>query len=96
MKVAFFNRQVGQKTNNTKILLRMNELEDTALPAAMRYILKAESYDRRGVRVKLYCIIAGSAVYRTILSIYLKQALMQTVCCASSTCCAWTRAQLVD
>ncbi|MEH2162579.1 MAG: hypothetical protein V7K38_16420 [Nostoc sp.] len=28
----------------------------------MRYILKAESYDRRGARGKLYCIIAGSAV----------------------------------
>jgi hypothetical protein len=35
---------------------------DTALPAAMRYILKAESDDRRGARRKLYCIIAGSAV----------------------------------
>ncbi|WP_461947650.1 hypothetical protein [Nostoc sp.] len=34
----------------------------TALPAAMRYILKAESDDRRGTRRKLYCIIAGSAV----------------------------------
>jgi len=34
----------------------------TALPAAMRYILKAESYDRRGAKGKLYCIIAGSAV----------------------------------
>ena len=28
LKAASFNRQVGQKTNNTKILLRMNELED--------------------------------------------------------------------
>jgi hypothetical protein len=28
----------------------------------MRYILKAESDDRRGVRRKLYCITAGSAV----------------------------------
>ncbi|MBN3908296.1 MAG: hypothetical protein HWQ35_17665 [Nostoc sp. NMS1] len=28
----------------------------------MRYILKAESDDRRRVRRKLYCIIAGSAV----------------------------------
>jgi hypothetical protein len=28
----------------------------------MRYILKAESYDRRGARRKMYCIIAGSAV----------------------------------
>jgi hypothetical protein len=28
----------------------------------MRYILKAESYDRRGARRKSYCIIAGSAV----------------------------------
>ncbi|MEH2061051.1 MAG: hypothetical protein V7K50_02070 [Nostoc sp.] len=34
----------------------------TALPAAIRYTLKAESYDRREVRRKLYCIIAGSAV----------------------------------
>ncbi|MEH2074530.1 MAG: alpha/beta fold hydrolase [Nostoc sp.] len=40
------------------------ESDDTALPAAMRYILKAESYDRRGARGKLYCIIAGSAVTR--------------------------------
>ena len=37
-------------------------VEDTALTAAMRYILKAESDDRRGARRKLYCIIAGSAV----------------------------------
>jgi hypothetical protein len=28
----------------------------TALPAAMRYILKAESYDRKGQEEKLYCI----------------------------------------
>jgi len=28
----------------------------------MRYIPKAESYDRRGTRRKLYCLIAGSAV----------------------------------
>jgi hypothetical protein len=35
----------------------------TALPAAMRYILKSESFDRRGQGEKLYCIIAGSAVY---------------------------------
>ncbi|WP_347242579.1 transposase [Nostoc sp. FACHB-888] len=34
----------------------------TALLAAMRYILKAESNDRRGARRKLYCIIAESAV----------------------------------
>ena len=34
----------------------------TALPAAMRYILKSESFDRRGEGEKLYCIIAGSAV----------------------------------
>jgi hypothetical protein len=34
----------------------------TALTAAMRYILKAESDDRRGARRKLYRIIAGSAV----------------------------------
>jgi hypothetical protein len=39
----------------------------TALPAAMRYILKAESYDRRGARGKSYCIIAGSAVSRCCL-----------------------------
>ncbi|MBN3923068.1 MAG: hypothetical protein HWQ37_07890 [Nostoc sp. NMS4] len=37
-------------------------LPHTALPAAMRYILKAESYDRTGARRKMYCIIAGSAV----------------------------------
>ena len=34
----------------------------TALPAAMRMYLKAESYDSPGARGKLYCIIAGSAV----------------------------------
>jgi hypothetical protein len=28
----------------------------------MRYILKSESFDRRGKGEKLYCIIAGSAV----------------------------------
>jgi hypothetical protein len=28
----------------------------------VRYIPKAESYDRRGTRRKLYCIIAGSSV----------------------------------
>jgi predicted nucleotidyltransferase len=38
------------------------EASDTALPAAMRYILKAESYDMKGARGKLYRIIAGSAV----------------------------------
>ncbi|WP_334927883.1 hypothetical protein [Nostoc sp.] len=38
---------------------------DTALPAAMRYVLKAESDDRRGARIKLYCIIAGSAVIKS-------------------------------
>lgn len=36
----------------------------TALPAAMSYILKAESDDRREGRRKLYRIIAGSAVRR--------------------------------
>ncbi|MEH2356646.1 hypothetical protein [Nostoc sp.] len=34
----------------------------TALTAAMRYIPKSESFDRRGQGEKLYCIIAGSAV----------------------------------
>ncbi len=29
----------------------------------MRYIPKSESFDRRGQGKKLYCIIAGSAVY---------------------------------
>ncbi|WP_414514781.1 hypothetical protein [Nostoc sp. PCC 9305] len=38
----------------------------TAVSAAMRYILKAESNDRRGARRKLYCIIAGSAVSKMI------------------------------
>jgi hypothetical protein len=33
----------------------------TALPAAIRYILKAESDDRRGARRKIYRIRAGSA-----------------------------------
>ncbi|MEH1851964.1 MAG: hypothetical protein V7L11_09815 [Nostoc sp.] len=28
----------------------------TALPAAMRYILKAETYERKGQEEKLYCI----------------------------------------
>jgi hypothetical protein len=35
---------------------------NTALPAAIRYILKAESDDRRGARRKIYRIRAGSAV----------------------------------
>jgi hypothetical protein len=35
----------------------------TALPAAIRYILKAESDDRRGARRKIYRIRAGSAVW---------------------------------
>jgi hypothetical protein len=39
---------------------------DTALSAAMRYILKAESDDRRGGRRKLYRIIAVSAVYEPL------------------------------
>ncbi|MBN3989504.1 MAG: LemA family protein [Nostoc sp. NMS2] len=37
-------------------------LSNTALTAAMRYIPKSESFDRRGQGKKLYCIIAGSAV----------------------------------
>jgi len=41
-------------------------LINTALPAAMRYILKAESCARRGQGEKLYCIIAGSAVYEKL------------------------------
>jgi type I restriction enzyme, S subunit len=45
------------RLDNSKISCKF-----TALPAAMRYILKAESDDRRGVRRKLYCITAGSAV----------------------------------
>lgn len=51
------NFTIGCRLDSTE----WNQL-DTALPAAMRYILKAESYDRRGARRKLYCIIAGSAV----------------------------------
>jgi hypothetical protein len=35
----------------------------------MRYILKAESDDSRGVRRKLYCIIAGSAVLSLLIII---------------------------
>jgi hypothetical protein len=37
----------------------------------MRYILKAESYDRRGARGKSYCIIAGSAVMVYLVSAHL-------------------------
>ncbi|HYX17747.1 MAG TPA: O-methyltransferase, partial [Nostoc sp.] len=40
--------------------------EYTALTAAMRYILKAESDDRRRARRKLYCIIAGSPVLHQV------------------------------
>lgn len=39
----------------------------------MRYILKTESYDRRGARGKLYCIIAGSAVFLRQLNIAITQ-----------------------
>ncbi len=42
----------------------------TALPAAMRYILKAESYDSQGAKGKLYCIIAGSAVFKQSQSLW--------------------------
>jgi hypothetical protein len=54
----------GDRKDNVLDCLRLigYKREVTALPAAMRYILKAESDDRRGVRRKLYCIIAGSAV----------------------------------
>ncbi|WP_181154473.1 hypothetical protein [Nostoc sp. 'Peltigera membranacea cyanobiont' N6] len=47
---------------STAKILAQKTQNITALPAAMRYILKAESYDRRRARGKLYCIIAGSAV----------------------------------
>jgi hypothetical protein len=40
-------------------------ISNTALPAAIRYILKAESDDRRGARRKIYRIRAGSAVSDT-------------------------------
>lgn len=52
--------------------LHSNAFKITALPAAMRYILNSESFDRSGSGEKLYCIIAGSAVckcckrYRTL------------------------------
>ena len=51
----------------------IGRLRITALPAAMRYILKSESFDRRGQGEKLYCIIAGSAVFyegTVLLNIY--------------------------
>jgi hypothetical protein len=38
----------------------------------MRYILKAESDDRRGATRKLYCIIAGSAVKEGVSRWWLK------------------------
>ncbi|WP_414153299.1 DUF1993 family protein [Nostoc commune] len=50
------------KKIDPSVLINSRLSPDTALTAAMRYILKAESYDRRGARGKLYCIIAGSAV----------------------------------
>jgi hypothetical protein len=38
------------------------------IPAAMRYIFKAESYKtERGKEKKRYCVIAGSAVYKGFL-----------------------------
>jgi hypothetical protein len=51
-------------STNTQMVVLMPVI--TALPAAMRYILNAESYDRRGARGKSYCIIAGSAVKQTV------------------------------
>jgi hypothetical protein len=45
------------------VYIALTHYFDTALTAAMRYILKSESFDRRGQGEKLYCIIAGSAVY---------------------------------
>ncbi|MCL6752721.1 hypothetical protein KBT16_17780 [Nostoc sp. CCCryo 231-06] len=43
----------------------------------MRYILKTESYDRRGARGKLYCIIAGSAVTTGIFQGTLNRAIFE-------------------
>jgi hypothetical protein len=45
-----------------KNFLNILVISDTGLPAAMRY-LKTGSDDRRAARRKLYCIIAGSAVW---------------------------------
>ncbi|MBE8970965.1 hypothetical protein IQ277_33630 [Nostocales cyanobacterium LEGE 12452] len=39
-----------------KFVTKRHFSPNTALPAAMRYILKAESYDRKGQEEKLYCI----------------------------------------
>jgi hypothetical protein len=50
-------------TVRVKNFLNILVISDTALSAAMRYILKTESDDRRAARRKLYCIIAGSAVW---------------------------------
>jgi hypothetical protein len=41
-----------EKAENEVIVIPIEK--DTALPAAMRYILKAESYDRIGIRKKNY------------------------------------------
>ncbi|WP_223278366.1 UBP-type zinc finger domain-containing protein [Nostoc sp. 'Peltigera membranacea cyanobiont' 232] len=50
----------------------------------MRYILKAESDDRRGLRRKLYCIIAGSAVNSSWVHLRICQSCGKMLCCDSS------------
>ncbi|MEH2076823.1 MAG: hypothetical protein V7K57_20885 [Nostoc sp.] len=53
--------------SNSKLRDRLKSAS-TALLVAMSYILKAESYDRKGARGKLYCIITGSAVLASAIA----------------------------
>ena len=55
--IAYEEMQTRSQTQKTRKLASI-----TALTAAMRYIPKSESFDRRGQGEKLYCVIAGSAV----------------------------------
>jgi hypothetical protein len=61
----------NERSQNTEFRSQKNS-SHTALTAAMRYILKAESDDRRGATRKLYCIIAGSAVKEGVSRWWLK------------------------
>ncbi|WP_335220746.1 hypothetical protein [Nostoc sp.] len=52
----WFGYEVILLKPNAKIKKGHWDARVTALPAAMRYILKAESYERKGQEEKLYCI----------------------------------------
>jgi glycosyltransferase involved in cell wall biosynthesis len=66
--------QLGRKGKELAKRRTLHRSLYTALTAAMRYILKSESFDRRGQGEKLYCIIAGSAVKRKNLEDFDPQA----------------------